>query len=585
MRLLLTLFKAYPWRTVTALLAILLAGIADGASITAGLPLLNLATRKSSGDGILQLHASQADSQLEKHVLDALAYLGLDATLGVLLVIVVVGVTVKSLLLLVANKHVGYSSAYITTKLRLDLLRAVLATRWAYFLDQPIGKLANSMATEANRASQAYVFGVTMLAMLIQAIVYASIALTVSWKATVAALAAALIMLSVSHFLVRMARRAGDHQTIVYKSLLARLVDTLQSVKSLKAMAREDLAGSVLSSETAKLNHALQRDVFSKALMDAIQDPMFAIVVAIGIYIAIEHWDMSFTSVMVLVLLLARTLSQLGKIQKMLQKLVTTESAFWSIRRAIKRAEKAREVYGGTARPVLETAIRFDSVSFAYGEKKVLEKVSLSIPTRALTTILGPSGAGKTTLIDLIIGLYQPHDGTVYLDDTPLNDIDLKQWRRQIGYVPQEQLLLHDSIMTNVTFGDSELTESEVEDALKAANAWDFVSALSQGIHTNVGERGAMLSGGQRQRIMIARALVHRPSVLILDEPTSALDPDSEAMVSDTLRKLRNDYTVLAISHQPALAGLADVVYRLQDGNVNAARTDTRQESALNGHT
>jgi ATP-binding cassette subfamily C protein len=234
---------------------------------------------------------------------------------------------------------------------------------------------------------------------------------------------------------------------------------------------------------------------------------------------------------------------------------------------------------------VLESAIRFDNVSFAYGDKKVLEKLSLEIPTRALTTILGPSGAGKTTLIDLIIGLYQPHSGTVYLDDAPLNGIDLKQWRRKIGYVPQEQLLLHDSILTNVTFGDSELTESDVEQALKAANAWDFVSALPQGMHANVGERGAMLSGGQRQRIMIARALVHRPSVLILDEPTSALDPDSEAMVSDTLRKLRNDYTILAISHQPALAELADVVYRLQNGSVNTARADLTQEPAPDDHS
>jgi ATP-binding cassette subfamily C protein len=283
---------------------------------------------------------------------------------------------------------------------------------------------------------------------------------------------------------------------------------------------------------------------------------------------------------MVLVILLARTLSQLGKIQKMMQKLVTTESAFWSIRRAIKKAEKAREVYGGTATPVLESAIRFDNVSFAYGDKKVLDRLSLEIPTRALTTILGPSGAGKTTLIDLIIGLYQPHSGTVYLDDEPLNGIDLKQWRRKIGYVPQEQLLLHDSILTNVTFGDSELTEADVEQALKAANAWDFVSASPQGMHANVGERGAMLSGGQRQRIMIARALVHRPSVLILDEPTSALDPDSEAMVSDTLRKLRNDYTILAISHQPALAELADVVYRLDNGSVKTTGDDLTQEPA-----
>jgi len=244
------------------------------------------------------------------------------------------------------------------------------------------------------------------------------------------------------------------------------------------------------------------------------------------------------------------------------------ESAFWSLRKAIKQAKNAREVSGGIEQPRLESAIRLDRVSFAYGEKKVLQDVSLTIPTQSLTTIIGSSGAGKTTLVDLIIGLYEPSSGAVYLDDIPLTRIDLKQWRRKLGYVPQEQLLLHDSILTNVTLGDPELTEADAEHALKEANAWEFVSALPDGMHSSVGERGTKLSGGQRQRIMIARALAHRPSVLILDEPTSALDPASEALISETLRRLRKDYTILAISHQPALAESADVVYRLQNGEL-----------------
>jgi len=166
---------------------------------------------------------------------------------------------------------------------------------------------------------------------------------------------------------------------------------------------------------------------------------------------------------------------------------------------------------------------RLDRVSFAYGDKKVLPGVSLTIPTRSLTTIIGSSGAGKTTLVDLIIGLYKPATGAVCLDDIPLSRIDLKQWRRKLGYVPQEQLLLHDSILMNVTLGDPQLTEADAECALRAANAWEFVSELPEGIHSSVRERSTKLSGGQRQRIMIARALAHRPSVLILDEPTSAL--------------------------------------------------------------
>ncbi len=131
-------------------------------------------------------------------ILNGLSYLGLEATLGVLLVLVVLAVLVKSMLLLLANNHVGYSAAHITTELRLALLRAVLATSWEYFLHQPIGKLANSMATEANRSAQSYIFGVTMLAMLFQALVYMAIALAVSWKATLTALGIGLVILAVS---------------------------------------------------------------------------------------------------------------------------------------------------------------------------------------------------------------------------------------------------------------------------------------------------------------------------------------------------------------------------------------------------
>ena len=135
-----------------------------------------------------------------------------------------------------------------------------------------------------------------------------------------------------------------------------------------------------------------------------------------------------------------------------------------------------------------------------------------------------------------------------------------------IGYVPQETLLLHDTVMRNVALGDPGLGEKDVERALRAAGAWDFVRNLPGGLHGTVGERGGKLSGGQRQRIAIARALVHDPALLILDEATSGLDPVSEEGICRTLRGLRGKLTILAISHQPAMVGVADRVYRIRDG-------------------
>ncbi len=154
--------------------------------------------------------------------------------------------------------------------------------------------------------------------------------------------------------------------------------------------------------------------------------------------------------------------------------------------------------------------ITLDQVDFGYGDRLILKDVSLEIPSRTFTSIIGPSGSGKTTLVDLITGLFQPVNGRVLIDGTPLPEIALRSWRHMIGYVPQDTILLHDSIFENVTLGEPSWTQADVEEALKGAGAWDFVSEMPEGMHTIVGERGSKVSGGQRQRIAIARALIHR---------------------------------------------------------------------------
>jgi ATP-binding cassette subfamily C protein len=162
-----------------------------------------------------------------------------------------------------------------------------------------------------------------------------------------------------------------------------------------------------------------------------------------------------------------------------------------------------------------------------------------------------------------------PDRGDVLIDDLPLSKVDLRSWREQIGYVPQEMFLLHESVRTNVTLGE-DIGERDVESALRLAGAWDFVARLPEGIDTLVGERGSRLSGGQRQRISIARALVHQPKLLIMDEATSGLDSETESAIWESMRRLHRGLTILAISHQPQLASIADRVYRVEAGKIES---------------
>jgi ATP-binding cassette, subfamily C, bacterial len=563
MRLLITFARSYPLQSALMLLALLLASIAEGFGLTALLPLLASVSGTQIGQGPL---SAKGSSTLTHYITQVLSIVGLKPTIVVLLAVLVTGIILKSTFMLLANKRVGYAVAHVATDLRLALLHALLNTRWEYYLGQPVGGLANAFATEAMRASEAYLCGAKMAALLIQATIYASIAFLVSWKAMLAAMFVGVFLLYGLNRFVRMARRAGMKQTSLLHSSLARLTDSLQSIKPLKAMARENLADAVLETETHRLNKALQKQVFSKAALQALQEPLLAAFLSLGLYVALEYWALTLASVMVLVFLLAGLVSRMTKVQEEYQKMVILESAYWSLQDKIREAERERETLFGGQMPTLAQCVRLDSVSFKYGTSWVLQDASLEFPAGVITAITGASGTGKTTVADLIMGLLQPQRGQIWIDDLPLTSVDIRSWRRMIGYVPQETLLLHDSVMRNVSLGAAELSEKDVEHALRAAGAWEFVVTLPQGVHSTVGERGGKLSGGQRQRIVIARALVHKPVLLILDEATSGLDPESEASICNTLRRLRGELTILAISHQPALVETADRAYRIQDG-------------------
>ncbi|MGB5096988.1 MAG: ABC transporter ATP-binding protein [Porticoccaceae bacterium] len=563
MRLMLALFRKHRWRTILMLLALLASGLAEGAGISALLPLLNVAIAADRGAGA----AVTPPGQFEQIVIDLLADLGIAPTIGSLLLIIVAGVALKSLLLLIVLRQVGYTAAQLGTELRLDLLRAILRSRWEYFLHQPVGKLTNALATEAQRSSDSYVYGATAATFMINALIYGAIAVAISWQATLLSLIAGVLVIGASHFLVRMTRRAGRRQTLLLSSLMARLTDTLQSVKPLKAMAREHLADRVLAGETYRLNRALERQVFSSALLNSVQDLLFALFIALGMYIALVTFNVELKTVLVLAITLGRGFGSLGKVQKQYQKLAQGESAYWSLQGSIDAATAAAEHLGAGRVPSLEKGIRVEHLSFSYDQRPVFEDLSLEFPARTLTALIGPSGAGKTTVIDLVIGLVRPSAGEIFVDGVAMGELDLRAWRSLIGYVPQDTVLLHDSVFHNVTLGDTALTPVDAENALRAAGIWDFVAALPEGMNTLVGERGGKLSGGQRQRVAIARALVNKPRLLILDEATSALDPVSEREICQTLTSLKNDLTILAISHDSALVDIADRVYELARGN------------------
>ncbi len=554
MRTLLAFILAYPQRSSIMLAALLVAGLAEGLSLTTLLPLLSTVGGES------------AESGVGAYIVQNLRAVGIEPSIGVMLLIIVGGMIVRSLLVLLANRQVGFTVAHVATSLRLELIEALLASRWEYYLRQKTGSLANSVATEAYRAATGFEFGANAIAFFLQVVVYAAVAFMISWQATLISLVIGVIFLAVLHRLVDAAGRAGSRQTQLLRSLLSYLTDVLGSVKPLKAMARDNVADAILREQTIQLETAMRKEVISKEALRALQEPMLAALAAAGLYVTIVWLQQTLVSVMVLVFLLTRVLGLLNKTQRRFQQMKAQESAYWALRAAAEEARSASESLTGSKHPSLEHSINVRNVWFNYGAISVFRGLDMQIPVKALTVVVGSSGIGKSTLLDLLCALARPDRGEILIDGVSLNDIDLRRWRHMIGYVPQDTILLHDSILNNIIIGEPDLTEADAERALRQAGAWGFVAAFPQGIHTVIGERGGRLSGGQRQRIAIARALAHKPRFLILDEPTNALDPDSERVICETLRTLSNNLTLIAVSHQTAVIEAADHLFRLSDG-------------------
>jgi ATP-binding cassette subfamily C protein len=564
MRLIIVFLRRYPLQSAITLGALLFAGLVEGFGFSLLLPLLGLAAEVSSGSA--GEAAAGAGSALEQIVNKFFGALGITPTIGMLLIIFVICMVIKALLALAANRRVGYMVAQVATDLRLDLIHALFVTRWEYFIRQPVGSLTNSIAGEAGTSAYAYLIAIRMFATILHAIVYGTIVFLVSWKAAVVAVIAGIIILFMVRRFIRKAKRVGRRQTKLFQSLMSYLTDSLVMIKPLKTMAREHLADAVLKKKIENLKKLIKKQVFNSVALHAIQEPVTVVFTAVGLYGVLVVWKMPLASVLVMVYMLSKLLKKLQKVQNLYQQVVASEFAYWSYLSKLQRAVEEKEAAFGNHRPFLNHSIRLKQVRFAYADQWILKDAELDFPANAFTAIVGPSGVGKTTVVDLVTGLLRPQEGEILIDDIPLAEIDQRHWRQMIGYVPQEMLLMHDSVFTNVTLGDKELGVEDAEASLRAAGAWEFVQNLPEGIFTVTGERGHKLSGGQRQRIAIARALVHHPKLLILDEATTALDPENEAAICETLRKLKGNLAILAISHQPAILDVADRAYRLEDG-------------------
>jgi ATP-binding cassette subfamily C protein len=562
-------FRAEGTRPYFVLACLLLAALSEAVGVGTLLPALSALT---GGDA--------TNNPLNRMIFDAFSYFNLKPDIGNFIIVIVLALVLKSILAFAALAYTGWTVAQLATRLRVEIFDALFRARWSYYAGKKLGDIANAISSDAARAAEAYSASAQFAASAIQTLGYALVALFLDWRlALVGILFSAIIALALSR-VVRSSGRAGKRQLTHTSDLTVLVTDIIGNVKPIKTMNRFTAVLADIGRKIKSLKRALLKKELGRSGLAQGSVALMAVIIGGALYVAVTEWNVPVADLMVMGLVFYQLVNMTNRSQKILQAAIEIEAAYWRVIDLVTEARGNVETHKGATPPRLDVACRFEKVSFAHGELPVIRDVSFEIPARQITVLQGPSGTGKTTIIDLLCGLHSPDSGRITIDGIDLSDIDMGAWRQMIGYVPQELNLLHGSIRENVTLGDETISDERVLDALAQAGASEFVSSLPDGLSTDVGSMGGKMSGGQRQRISIARALVIEPAMLVLDEVTSALDPETEAEICRNIAALGGRYTIVSITHRTAWSQIANRLYLVSSGRVSPLETARHVERA-----
>ncbi len=451
------------------------------------------------------------------------------------------------------------------------MLRRVLFSSWPYLLKQKLGHIHSTMVRDLQMTS-------TLLGTLGQIIqsfsgflMYLLVAINISPLVTMSAALGGAILLFVVRPLTRRVQRFGTMMSSAEKNISSFLTEHVIGMKAVKAAGAEDRALASGRKLMDGLRSIQVRSAFAQSLGTSLFQPFGVIFVLALFAVMYKLPGFNFISFAAAIYLVQKIFTYLESGQSALNStasLVPYANSMTSFKYAL--AEHAQREGEGSRPFSFERDIAFDGVTFAYAgnTRPVLDGVSFSVKKGETIGIIGPSGAGKTSIVDILLRLLHPSSGTITVDGVPLESVALSDWRAHIGYVAQDLFMFNGSIEENIRFYRPELSKEDVITAAKQANIYDFVASLPDGFASHVGDRGATLSGGQRQRVALARALAGKPDILILDEATSALDSESERLVQEALQGLRSRVTVFVIAHRLSTVANADKLVVLDRGRI-----------------
>lgn len=555
------LYRPYTKELILLVVLGFLGALLDGIGINMLIPFLSFLMGEGAGplDTVTRVTAG------------AFAFLNIPFKFQNVLVLMAVLFTGRAAALALFSYLRAQISVRFTKRESSALLQKTLAARWQYLLALPSGYTVNTVFWDTKRAAALLDAFAQTVQSLSGCFVYLVLAFLISPVITGVTVGVGALFVLVFRPFIAKTRVFAQLTASAEKLYSQHVIEHLGGLKLIKASAVETPVHATADRYLDRLGHAVSRSALVQSLSSTLVQP-FAMLFILVLFMV------TYTSGTFNIATFAATIFLIQKIFTYLQ---SGQAAFHALHELAPFAEnvlafheslaREQESHVGTPHQTWKftNELSFDHVTFSYPDTApVLRDVSFIIPAGKTVAVIGPSGAGKTTVADLLLRLFEPVEGRILVDGKPIASISTVDWRESVGYVSQDIFLLNASVADNIRFYRKDMTAEEIEHAARQASIYDFVMSLPQGFETNVGERGIMLSGGQRQRIALARALARKPNLLILDEATSALDRESERQVQEAIEALYGKITVVVIAHRLSTIERANTILVLESGRI-----------------
>lgn len=463
---------------------------------------------------------------------------------------------------------------YVVKNIRERLFQKITQLHVGFFHNQRKGDLMSSLSNDVNEIENSVVSSVQVVFREpLMIIGYIALLFSMSVKLTLFT----LIVLPISGLIIttisRQLRRDAKTGQMLLGNILSIIEESISGIRIIKAFNAQKFVQKKFDEQNSRYRSVLKSMWNKRELASPISEFLgVSVVVMVLLYggqLVLENRsDLNASEFITYIILYSQILVPAKNISSALTNIQRGLASGERIFEILEAENKIKEAAKPVEKSNLEVSIKYEAVEFAYAEKNILKGINLEIRKGDTVALVGASGAGKSTMADLLPRFYDVTKGAILIDGIDIRDIRLSDLNQLMGIVTQESILFNDTIFNNIAFGNEQATLEEVMEAARIANAHEYIIKLEEGYHTNIGDRGSRLSGGQRQRLSIARAVLKNPPILILDEATSALDTESERLVQEAIQNLMRHRTSLVIAHRLSTIQYANLIVVMHDGNI-----------------